>query len=189
MWEDMGQILQESRESCLREGSVIYKGVVWGIFASLLANCLVLAPWLVRLSTLPEGHTDPQPRWTSAQGCLGWGRVARLIMAWAFLPLDTEEPFCTWVISPLPQEGGNVWSLDLFFKQRLAPLCSCHDCYGKVSAGDKAWQFAPFLLLLLFWGADKGWLELTHPGSGTTNRRLLVSVRPEVYLFSISQEM
>ena len=45
---------------------------------------------------------------------------------------------------------GNIGPLDLSLKQGLAPLCSCHDCYLKVSSGDKAWLLTLFLLLFLF---------------------------------------
>ena len=39
----------------------------------------------------------------------------------------------------LTQEcSGSIWHLDPLLKQGLAPLYSYHDCYLKVSTGDKA---------------------------------------------------
>lgn len=124
-------------------GRFIYKGVAWGIFASPLANCLVLPPWLIRLSTLPEVHTEPQPDGLQPEGVWGGGEWQDYSLAFpasrprgAFLPVSR--------LSLAPGRG----MCDLLI--HLAPLCSCHDCYGKVSAGDKAWRFTPRLLLFLF---------------------------------------
>ena len=50
---------------------------------------------------------------------------------------------------------GNLRPLDLLLKQGLAPLCSCHDCYLKVSTGDKVQLFTLFLLLFLSRSADR----------------------------------
>ena len=76
-------------------GRFIYKGVAWGIFASPLANCLVLPPWLIHLSTLPKVHTEPQPDGLQHEGVWGGGEWQDYSLAFpasrprgAFLPIS-----------------------------------------------------------------------------------------------------
>ena len=59
-----------------------------------------------------------------------------------------------------PKEG-NMWPLDLFLKQGLAPLCSCHDCYVKASTGDKAW-LSCFCCYFHFGEQTGGWLWISR---------------------------
>ena len=125
-----------------------------GNLCSLLANCLVLPPWLIHLSTLPEGHTDPPAKMDFSPRVSGVGESGKTYYGLAFPASWPWGAFLHVSNLSVAPGRGNVWSLDLFFKQHLAPLCSRHDRYGKVSAGGKAWQFAPFLLLFLFWRAN-----------------------------------
>ena len=69
--------------------------------------------------------------------------------------LTPKEPFCMCRVSLTQECSGSIWHLDPLLKQGLAPLYSCHDCYLKVSTGDKACLFTLFLLLLSFRRANR----------------------------------
>ena len=82
-------------------------------------------------------------------------KEALLIMAWhplTFDPLGAFLPMCNVSLAP---RMGNTWPLDSLLKQGLVALCSCHDCYLKVSSGEKAWLYILFQLLLPFWRASR----------------------------------
>ena len=78
------------------------------------------------------------------------GALASHIMGCCPPPFDLKESFCS-----LAPRKGNIWPLDLLLKQGLSPLCFCPDYYPKVYSGDKAWLFILFLLLFLFWSANR----------------------------------
>ena len=91
-----GQTLQESWEARLQEGSIIYKGVVWGIFACPLANYLASPPWLIRLSTLPRCTQNPSQDGLQPEGVWGGGEWQDYSLAFpaswprgAFLPVSS----------------------------------------------------------------------------------------------------
>ena len=57
-------------------------------------------------------------------------------------PFDPQGAFLNMGNISLAPRMGNIWPLDLLFKQALASLCFCHDYYLKVFAlRDKAWLY------------------------------------------------
>ena len=132
---------------------LIYTGQFFQVFVYLWPIIWFLFPHLTCPRTLPNMGVPLFPRWIPAQIPMG-GPLASHIMGWCPLLFDAQGAFLCMCSVPSPRMG-NIWPLDPLLKQGLAPLCSCHDCYLKVSSEDKAWLFTLFLLLLLFRSVNK----------------------------------
>ena len=121
-----------------------------------LANYLVLFSHLTCPRALRNMRAQLFSKMDSSPEAYG-AALASHIMGWCPLLFDPQGAFLCMCSVFLAPRMGNMWPLDPFLKQGLAPLCSCHDCYLKVSTGDKAWLFTLFLLWLPFRRA-KRWL-------------------------------
>ena len=73
-----------------------------------------------------------------------YGILASPIMGWCPLLFDPQGDFLRMCSVSLAPRMGNMWPLDPWLKQDLAPLYSCRDYYLKVSTGSKAWLFILF---------------------------------------------
>ena len=115
---------------------------LWPIIWFLFHTWPALGPSLIRSHNF-------FPRWISAQ------RPMESHMLGFAPPFYPPGVFLSmWNVSLAPWRGY-TWPLDPLLKQCLAPLCSCHDCYLKVSIGDKVWLFTLFQLLFPFWRANR----------------------------------
>ena len=87
-----------------------------------LANCLIFLPWQIFPGTFLYVHTPLSTKMYFSAQASGGGEMARLTMAWSFLPFDPQEAFihiyreCL----PFPKEGKYVisWS---FTQTRFSP--------------------------------------------------------------------
>ena len=149
----MGKLRE--RESCVFGK---FKSFIRGQFSgSLSPFCpiiLLCAPWLICLRTFPLGAHTPLSHdgpwregiWEKQES--SWPEV----VPWHLTP---KETFCSCVVFPLPQWGGEWRSLDPLLKQGFAPLWSGHDSYLKASTRDKTWLFTMWLSLVPFQRANR----------------------------------
>ena len=79
-----------------------------------------------------------------------YGILASPIMGWCPFLLDPQGAFLRMYHVSVAPRMGNMWPLDPWLKQNLAPFCSCHDYYLKISTGSKALLFILFQSSLPF---------------------------------------
>ena len=119
-----------------RQLSHFYIGWFFWIFT--FSQLSFFLPHLTCPMTLPNvfSKIDSSPE--------AYGILASPIMGWCPFLLDPQGAFLRMYHVSVAPRMGNMWPLDPWLKQDLAPFCSCHDYYLKVSTGSKALLFILF---------------------------------------------